>query len=613
MPTTRAALAIALAMTGASHALINPRFTPIHLAEQSRQILVLKLAPPDGQGRVAAEVVRAVKGEAGSKRLVLDLASAAKKEQAAAIKEAIARLGEGPALLFVGQDEEKEDAAFLHLSGRWLRLDAGKAAGAWELRALDTGMEGTWAGGTDMLLGAVEYILKNPDEATVPVAVGFKWATRAKGGQIEGQVSEFQAVDIAGDGRLALFIASDKGDRILLFDPKSRVAADITAVRRLASKSHAAAWGDVDGDGRLDLLSWDGQALRLWVQAKDGAFAGAPQQIPVGLRGACRGISLLDVGTKGRPGILVSGEGGPILLRPDAQGGFRQEALAAPAEGFASAAACLVADLDGDVQCDILLPDASGSLFFKGEGPGRFAKPVPCPVALGKGRSGAFVGDFDHDGRLDVWAFAEDRCRLWRNRVGLSFEEVMSISGETAYYAMPGALCGLTCDINNDGRQDTFMAYPDRPPLIFFNRGFRSFGKALELTREDVIPETTEGQQAGTVADLNGDGAQDMAIVLKSGALWVFWREVFEGEPALALRAALPLGGESAGPLTVTGWIETRCLGAWNVQAGSAEALFGRTQAGEVTLRWQFPGVKEQKRAIAVEHKALRFLLESAK
>ncbi len=613
MPSSRAALALALLVAGEAQALINPRFTPIHLVEQSRQIIVLKLAPPDGQGRVAAEVVRAVKGEAATKKLAIDLASAAKKEQAAAVRDVVARLGDGPALLFVGQDEEKEDAAFLHLSGRWLRLDAGKVAGAWEMRALDAGMEGTWAGGTDMLLGAVEYILKNPDEASVPVGVGFRWAARAKAGQVEGQVADVQAVDIGGDGRLALFVASQKGDRIFEFDPKAGGLSDSTAARKLASRSCVAAWGDLGGDGRLDLLSWDGQAVRLWTQSSDGSFGPAPRQIPVQARGGCRGLAILDVGLKGHPGILVSGDGGPLLLRPDAVGGFRQEALAAPAEGPAPAAGCLVADLDGDGQCDILQPGASGSLFFKGEGPGRFAKPVPCPVALGKGRSGVFLGDFDHDGRLDVWAFAEDRCRLWRNRGGLSFEEVMGLSGETAYYAMPGALCGLTCDINNDGRQDAFMAYPDRPPLIFFNRGFRSFGKALELTREDVIPEAAEGQQAGTVADLNGDGAQDMAIVLKSGAVWVFWRQVFEGEPPLALRAALRPGGEFAGPLTVTGSIETRCLGAWNVQAGSSDALFGRTQAGEVTLRWQFPGGREQKRTVALEQKAVRLLLEPAR
>ncbi|HUT36062.1 MAG TPA: VCBS repeat-containing protein [Planctomycetota bacterium] len=603
-------LVLALAVAGQAHALINPRFTPIHLVEQSQQILLLRLARPDGQGRVAAEVLRAVKGEAAARKLVIDLASAPGKEQARAIQEVAARLGDGPALLFVGQDEAKDDAAFLHLCGRWLRLDAGKAAGAWEMRALDVGMEGTWAGGTDMLLGVVEYILQNPGEATVPVAVGLGWAGRMNIATVKGEVLGAQAVDLAGEGRDILFIAAAEGDRLFEFDRTRNAFVDVTGKRRLASRSRRAAWGDLDGDGRLDLVSWDGQALRLWHQSAAGGFGTESRGMPVQLKGGCRGLSILDVGLKGRPGILVSGDGAPLLLRPTGDGAFQPGLLPAGAtEELGPAGGCLVADLDGDGQLDVLQPGASRSLLFKGRGGGQFAAPVPCAVALGKGRSGAFLGDFDHDGRLDVWAYAEDRCRLWQNRGARGFEEVMTLSGETAYYAMPGAVCGITCDINNDGRQDTLMAYRERPALIFFNRGFRSFGKALELTREDVIPETAEGQQAGTIGDFNRDGAQDMALVLKSGVVRVFLRQVFDGEAPLALRAALPLGGDVAGPVTVTGWADARCLGAWNVVAGSSEAFFGRSEPGEVTLKWRFPGGTEQTRAVALERKAVRVVL----
>ena len=69
------------------------------------------------------------------------------------------------------------------------------------------------------------------------------------------------AVDLAGDGRLTLFVASNKGDRLFAFDAKAETFKDVTATRKLRSKSSAFAWGDFNGDARLDLASYDGTTL----------------------------------------------------------------------------------------------------------------------------------------------------------------------------------------------------------------------------------------------------------------------------------------------------------------------------------------------------------------
>jgi len=225
------------------------------------------------------------------------------------------------------------------------------------------------------------------------------------------------------------------------------------------------------------------------------------------------------------------------------------------------------------------------------------------------------VGDYDMDGRLDVFTAGEDGCRLWNNRGRLHFVETFRYTGEMSYTAGPGGIASTTCDINTDGRQDVAIFFSSGIPQIFFNRGFRSFGKSLSLTENNVegINETAGGQQAGTVEDLNGDGAQDMALVLKDGRVCVFLRQVFESVPPLYARAALPLGGTYAGPLTVTAWAETRCLGAWNVVAGGREAAFGRADAGEVTLKWRFPAGKEQRKVVLLEERSLRILLRPEK
>jgi len=604
-----------VALAARAEALINPNFTPVQLVRQADLILSLRFKPTQTNGVLAAAVQRVVKGKAPATVLRLDLNASVRKEHARTVGETLKRIGGGPALLFVGTGETGEHVDLLHLDGTWVRLDA-KPGKPWRVEAIDSHMEGTWAGHTTMLLRAVDYILQHPGEPDVPVDETYEWAERRTIGRIDDAVHDAQPVVLDADGRISLFIAAEKGDRLFRYDVGLRKFQDVTARRRLTSRSHAAVWADFDADGRLDLASFDGAALRLWRQAADGTFPATGRRIPVDLRAGCLGLSALDVGPAGRPGLLLSTRGAPVLLRPTNDGAFEAGPLPKAAfktDALGPAARCLVADLDGDSLFDVLHLFARGSLVYKGKGAGRFAAPGRCDVALGQGRGCAVLGDYDADGYLDIFTSAEDRCRLWHNRGGLRFTENLAYSGESADAAERGGIAGLTCDVNNDGRQDLLIVNARRQAQVFFNRGFLSFGKALKLAREDVIEETAAGQQAGTMADLNGDGAQDMALVLTDGSVRVFLREVFEDEPALGVRVALPPGGAFAGPLTVTASIDERQLGAWNIVAGSREALFGRVEAGEVTLTWRFPGARERKQVVLLEQQSIWLLLRPQK
>jgi len=241
-----------------------------------------------------------------------------------------------------------------------------------------------------------------------------------------------------------------------------------------------------------------------------------------------------------------------------------------------------------------------GSLLFRGREGGEFEKAADCAVALGGQRGAAFLGDFDADGLLDVFAVSENPCRIWQNRGAGKFEETMVQSGEIEHVYNGKGISGNTCDFNSDGRQDVFVAYADREPQLFFNRDFRSFGHAheVDLAESGRLPETHRGIQAGLVADLDGDGAQDMAVVAPGGDVWVIRRD--RGDPPLSCRAVLPLGEGYPGPLSVTAWDDDVCLGAWNVVAGGSAALFGKAEGGLLRLKWRFPGGQEQSREVEV-------------
>jgi hypothetical protein len=611
------ALAACLGIAGAgreARALINPKFTPVHLVHQAQMILELRFQPEVKRGKAVAGVVRALKGKTDQKSVTIDLAASNFPDQARLAARMIKDANDRPALLFFGGVNAKEgDAAgdapaaavpkaYLHLDAKWLELSQDAKAG-WAFDQMSQPMIATWNGGTDMLLRAVEYILKSPGPE-VPVRSGVAWAEAIPAGRIAGKVSAAVPVDLAGDGKLLLMIASDAGDRLVAFE--KRAARDVTAAHRLASKSLAFAWGDFSGDGRLDLASWDGRALALHRQGRDGTFTAGDG----GKLAECRGLAAVQAASPGKAALIVSTAAGPQWLVPGA--GARPVPLAPgewPGEDLGEAGACLVADFDGNGLPDVLQPLAKGSLFYSGVAPGVFAAPKPCALALGQGPAAACLGDWDGDGRLDVFVAGEEACRLWQNLGDGRFAECLKLSGELGYVAKPAAVAAAVGDLNNDGRPDLAVCYRAMTPQIFFNRGFRSFGfsQSLDLERGGKLPAAAQGQQAACLADFHGTGAQDLALVLADGTCWLAVRTPGGGE--LAARVVLGPKSRCAGPVTVRAAIDDRPLGAWHVTAGGPGAFLARPEAGPITIHWRFPGGHLQSREVILEDRPVTLAL----
>jgi len=425
-------------------------------------------------------------------------------------------------------------------------------------------------------------------------------------------VSDAQAVDVAGDGAIGLFLACAQGDRLFRWD--AGTLADVTERQRLASKSVLAAWGDYNGDGRLDLASWDGEGLTVHLQDEAGRLTPGARLTPDALKGGCIGLATLDSGASGKAALLASTPSWPVLFVQGPGGELEARALGTgefPGAEMGEAGRCLVADLDDDGLADVLQPLALGGLFYKGKAVGRFEAPVPNEVASGGGRYGACLGDYDADGLPDVFVGGEVRNHMWHNVGAGHFAERLDVSGEIAYISKPGGIAAQSGDFNNDGRQDVFLAYGSAlSPHLFFNRGFRSFGHArmVDLSEQRLLPQAGEGQQGGCLADFNRDGALDMVVVLRNGECWMFPRKV-EEDGGLAVLAALPAGSKRPGPAMVWAWRYERPLGAFVVSAGEPGAFIGADEPGPVMLKWRFQGEEAQETEVIVESGLVRVCL----
>lgn len=609
-----------------AEALINPNFTPVNLVDESQQIIAITLKKSEKVAMFEGVSQIALKGDKLAKLPLFDCNKALNEETKKYLMEHIERAGSMPALLFTGNfsdggeaggqvAEDDKDAGrkmFLHVGGKWVDLVSGTDNTTWGLVMLNAHMEGTWAGGSDMLLRAVKFRLSDPS-ADFPVKAGATWLAPVQIGKVDG-LRRLRAVDMDGNGKWGLLATSDKGDRLFAYDAASMKGKDVTAVRKLTAKSVAVAWGDFSGDGKLDLVSFDGKGLTVFVQKDDGAFQAQPVALATDVAAACTVLSALDVGQKDKAGLVIGGGAVALMIKDLLAKEPRAEALAegvVSGVGLGKAVECLVADLDNDNISDVLCIFENGSMLYKGKVAGRFMPAVKGNLSGGTASQAACLADFDGDGRLDVFTTSEDGSRIWQNEGSGSFVEYIGVSGEIAYISKPNSVDCVTSDFNNDGRQDVLISYSDVGAQIFFNRGFRSFGHAhdLDLTEKQLLTTAETGQKTGCAVDFNGDGAQDMVLGLPNGEIWVFDRSAEDSTP---LAAIVSLSSKQAfkGPVTVTGWVGDHLLGAWNVMPGTADAFFGTREAGNITIKWQLPGGVAQKMDMQLESKAKRFELK---
>jgi opacity protein-like surface antigen len=138
-------------------------------------------------------------------------------------------------------------------------------------------------------------------------------------------------------------------------------------------------------------------------------------------------------------------------------------------------------------------------------------------------------------------------------------------------------------------------------PAFLFNRGFRTFGTADELTLAgaEVDGKVLEAGNAfnsgapyGVAADFDGDGAQDGAFATADGDVWMVWRD--RGAACHGLLLAVPPG---AGPVRVTLTDGQTLLGALLAVPGRP-AYCGFAAKGGVKLAWTGSDGKPRTRTV---------------
>ena len=302
------------------------------------------------------------------------------------------------------------------------------------------------------------------------------------------------------------------------------------------------AWGDIDGDGKLDLIvSGSGTFIRVYRNDGD-RFTDVTNEVGLANVPSGYSLNLVDYDNDGWLDLYISlnGWSGPYpnLLFHNEHGKFvnvsKKSGLDDPGSGFVS----LWADLDNDGWLDVViangvLKDGSVPQIYRNNRDGTFTnvtKAAGLHEPASYGAIGVALGDYDKDGRVDILinGLAGAPNRLYHNDGNWHFTEVARKAG-----VMQAAHNGFVCfffDYNNDGWPDiltTSLApwesvvdglkkgyapsprsiHPDSSRLFRNNRD----GTFTDVTFEAKLYYPTGTMGAG-VADVDNDGYVDVYL-----------------------------------------------------------------------------------------------------
>ncbi|MDB6022438.1 MAG: regulatory domain of in-like proprotein convertase, partial [Pedosphaera sp.] len=295
----------------------------------------------------------------------------------------------------------------------------------------------------------------------------------------------------------------------------------------------AAAWGDFDNDGNLDILLTGEDAdynflTQVWRNLGNGSFT----NISAGLPGVVdSAIAWGDFDNDGRLDILLTGYGidGQFISqvwRNLGNGAFSNINVALP--GVADGAVAW-GDFDNDGFPDILLTGYNGSnpiaQVWRNLGNGQFTN---INVALpGVYHSAVAWGDYNHDGKLDILLSGNSDAgpitQVWRNLGNGQFANINA--------GLPGTLAGSVAwgDFNNDQNLDLVLTGLSDNGVTPISQVWQNLGNSTFSNINAGLP----GVYYSSVAwgDYDNDGNPDLLLTGYDGAKAIsqIWRNLGDG------------------------------------------------------------------------------------
>lgn len=294
-------------------------------------------------------------------------------------------------------------------------------------------------------------------------------------------------------------------------------------------------WGDVDGDGKMDLvlpISTDSTGLNempplVFKSQGNGQFTKYVIPELQNELTSSRSINIIDVNNDGLNDIHVSRSFTyDYLLTKNADGTYNKtlfDNIPVIEKGISGSS---WADYDNDSYLDLLITSrvgnntASDVFLYKNNGDGTFTRITEGELVTDFGFTGdAEWADYDNDGDQDVIIINQSNggavSKLYKNNGDGTFTRVLGSAFE-----LLGAYNGRSAswgDYDNDGDLDIFLTNLGVGGKLFNNQGDGTFAQIIG----SVVEDATVGFGAGSAwADVDNDGDLDLMVAGSTSALY---------------------------------------------------------------------------------------------
>lgn len=321
--------------------------------------------------------------------------------------------------------------------------------------------------------------------------------------------------DYNNDGYVDLYVnVFNSGPSLLFSNNANGTFSRITTGNIATDQANVfgAAWADYDNDGALDLFVAVNNSGSDWLYHNNGngTFTKITAGAIVSSGGNGNNCSWGDYDNDGFVDLFVANsDQRDFLYHNNGDGTFTRITTGAIAEKNGNSQGASWGDYDNDGRLDLFVSRVNEpNLLYHNEGNGVF-RPITNGIIVGEVAvsQGTSWGDYDNDGYLDMFVANPgigSKNFLYRNNGDGTFARITSGPAND-----PLGACGVWADYDNDGFLDLFVA--NRPGIrnsLFHNNGDGTFTKIT-----DVAPATDPNNSFSAAwADYDNDGFPDLFV-----------------------------------------------------------------------------------------------------